>query len=271
MAEVDSQGCRLSYRVEGPDDAPPLLLLNSLGTTIDLWAPQLAPPSLPVGETGGFAQQFRVIRYDARGHGRSTVPPPPYTLDQLGQDALAVLGAAGAGRAHVAGISIGGLTGMWLGINAPDRVAGLVLANTGARIGTTALWRERIAMAESPGMTILADLIMTRWFTPGFRAQNPETLEMFRAMVAETPALGYIGCCAALDGADLRETIQRITAPVLVIVGTEDPSTPPALGELIRQRIPGAQLVALEAAHLSNVEQPDAFTGAVIDFLSTER
>ena len=164
MPEIDADGCRLSWTAQGPADAPPLLLLNALGTTIDLWGSRI----------DRLASAFRVIRFDARGHGASEAPPGPYALDRLGLDALAVLDAAGARRTHVCGVSLGGQTALWLAVHAPERVTAVVAANTGARIGTTALWDQRIRAAETLGMHTLVEPAMARWFTPGFDAATPK-------------------------------------------------------------------------------------------------
>jgi 3-oxoadipate enol-lactonase len=257
MAEAMSGAVRLRYTVAGAADRPPLLLSNSLGSTLELWDPVL--PAL--------LERFRVIRYDQRGHGGSDAPPGEYRLETLGGDALAVLDAAGVGRAHVAGISLGGMTAAWLAIQAPDRVDRIVLANTGALIGTAALWNERIDTVTRKGMGAIVDGLLGRWFTAAFRRERPEVVAAFRRMIETCPVRGYAGCCAAVRDADLRAELGRIQAPALVIVGTADVATPPALGELLRAGILGATLVALEAAHLSNVERADEFARAVTDFL----
>jgi 3-oxoadipate enol-lactonase len=250
-------GCALAYRVEGAPDRPALLLSNSLGTTADMWAPQM--PAL--------LSRFRVIRYDTRGHGSSDAPAGEYTIDELGRDALSVLDAAGAARAHVCGLSLGGVTAMWLGVHAPDRIASLVLASTAARIGTVDMWNERIRQVLERGTGSIADAVMARWFTETFRRQHPSIVSSFRTMLASTPTAGYAGCCAALRAADLRESITRITAPTLVIAGASDPATPPADGRDIHARIGGSGIRILDASHLANVEQPDQFSEAVADFI----
>ncbi len=257
---ADSGGVRIAYEVSGPDDAPALLFINSIGTTRALWDRQAAR----------LRGACRVIRYDARGHGRSSTPAGDYTLEQLGRDAAAVLDAVGAPTAHVCGISLGGLTALWLGLHRAARVNGLILANTAARIGSLEMWAERIALVEGPGMPAVADRAMGTWFTPEFHAREPETVAAFRAMVAGCPPTGYLGCCAALRDADLRDDVARLRGPVLTIAGTRDVATPPAGVEFIRDRVPGASLVAFDVAHLSNVEQSDAFTAAVASFLSAE-
>ena len=258
MPDIDADGCRLSWTAQGPPDAPALLLLDALGTTVDLWGSQI----------DRLAAAFRVIRFDTRGHGASNAPAGPYALERLGRDALAVLDAAGAPRAHVCGISLGGQTALWLAVHAPERVAGVVAANTGARIGTTALWNQRIRDAETRGMHALVEPAMARWFTLRFRRTHAETVDRFRTMLGECSAAGYAGCCAALRDADLRPELRHIEAPTLVIVGAEDSATPPAAGRAICEHVAGAQLLALDAAHLANVERPAAFTDGVMAFLS---
>ena len=256
--QVAVDGCRLSFSVAGPKKAPPLLLLNALGTTSALWTEQFAPLS----------RGLRVIRCDTRGHGDSAAPPGDYTLDRLGHDALAVLDAAAATRAHVCGVSLGGLTALWLARHAPERVDHIVCANTGARVGTRELWRQRIQAAREQGMAALAGLTMQRWFTERFRQSAPATVDRFRSMISACSVAGYTGCCAALRDADLRDEIHRIDTPTLVVTGTHDQATPPSLGDGIRTAVAGARAVELDAAHLANVEQPGAFNAAVIEFLT---
>lgn len=256
--QVTVDDCRLAFSVTGPEDAPPLLLLNALGTTSGLWTAQIGPLS----------RTHRVIRCDTRGHGDSDALPDDYTLDQLGDDALAVLDAAGARRAHVCGVSLGGLTALWLARYAPERVDRIVCANTGARLGTHEMWQQRIQAARTQGMSVLAEAALQRWFTERFRQSAPTTVDRFRWMVSACPVHGYTGCCAALRDADLRDEIHRIDSPTLVVTGTHDQATPPSLGDGIRTAIAGARTVELDAAHLANVEQPAAFNAAVIEFLT---
>ena len=208
-----------------------------------------------------------MIRYDTRGHGRSGAPAGEYTIERLGRDALAVLDAAGADRAHVCGLSLGGLTAMWLGVHAPQRIGRLVLASTAARIGTPDRWSERVRQVQAGGMEAIADAAMPRWFTGDFMRREPETVARHRAMVASCSPVGYSGGCAALRDTDLRDTIRRIAAPTLVVSGTADPVTPPDDGIEMRAKIPGARMVTFEAAHLPNVERADQFSEAVGEFL----
>jgi 3-oxoadipate enol-lactonase len=246
----------IAWQADGPTSAPAILLSNSLGTSRALWNPQL----------DALVQRFRVVRYDTRGHGGSGAPDRDYTLDELGQDALAVLDAADVGRVHVAGISLGGLTGMWLGVHAPDRVASLVLANTAAHIGTQEIWAQRIGEARGTGMSGIADLMMLRWFTDAYRRSSPDVIDEVRSMVASCNPAGYVGCCAALRDADMRPALSRITARTLVIVGEQDPSTPPEQGAAVRDAIGHATLASFDARHLTNVECAAAFTREMLSF-----
>ena len=254
---VRSGDATISYEVDGDPRAPALILINSIGSSREMWARQMP----------AFTAVYRVIRYDARGHGTSSVPRGPYTLDQLGNDALAILDDVGAQTAHVCGLSLGGITAQWLGLNAPRRVRALVLANTAARIATVEMWTDRIMLVHHKGMSAVADLAMERWFTPAFQARDPETVHAFRAMVQSCPADGYLGCCAALRDADLRDQISNLTAPTLLVASSADAATPPEGLEFIRARVNGAQLVTLDSAHLSNVECAEEFTDAVLRFL----
>lgn len=247
----------MRYEVDGDPGAPPLMLINSIGSTREMWTRQM----------DAFKAAFRVIRYDARGHGTSSVPRGPYTLDQLGGDALAILDHAGVSSAHVCGISLGGITAQWLGLNAPGRVRSLVLANTAARIGTIESWTERIGVVHQKGMSAVADLAMERWFTTSFRERDPETVRAFRTMVQNCPPDGYLGCCAALRDADLRAQVSAITTPTLLIASSADTATPVEGLEFLRERVNMSQMVTLDSAHLSNVERAEEFTSAVMDFL----
>lgn len=253
---------RLHYAVDGPDDAPALLMSNSLGTDFHLWAPQMAM----------LADRFRVVRYDTRGHGGSSVPDGPYTIDQLGHDALAVLDHLGIERAHFVGLSMGGLTGIWLASHAPQRMLRVVLANTGAKIGTAETWNPRIDALRASGAKTLppamADAVLERWFTPRYRAMRAPAIDPVHRMLLDTSGPGYAANCAAIRDADLRSGLPMIRVPVLVVAGTHDPSTPPQLGRDIAEAIPGARYVEFDAAHLSNVEQAGAFNAAVLDFLT---
>jgi 3-oxoadipate enol-lactonase len=259
---TEHAGARISFEVTGPAGAPPLLLVNSIGATRDvLWARQV--PAL--------SHTFRVITYDPRGHGQSSSPPGDYTLDDLGRDAVAVLDALDVERAHVCGISMGGITALWLGIHAAARVDRIVAANTAARIGSLQSWGDRIALVRAEGLGGVAEQAMPRWFTEPFRQREPETIERFRQMVATNSVTGYLGCCAALRDGDLREALPRITSPLLGIAGAEDMLTPPEALAFVRDQVNGAMLVTLPCSHISNVEMADAFNEAVLAFLAGSR
>jgi 3-oxoadipate enol-lactonase len=261
MPYVDRSGYRLNYQVDGNPAGAPLLFSNSLGTTHELWRPQIATLS----------SDFRIIRYDTRGHGASGVPPGPYTLDSLGADAVAILDDAGIDRAHVCGLSLGGLTAMWLGVHRRERVRTLTLACTAARIANTMMWEERIAQVKTFGLAALADAAMGRWFTAAYRTAHPEIVDIYHRMMAGTPADGYAACCAAIRDADLRSEISSISLPTLVIAGHHDPVTPPADAEDIGSRVRGARVSLLDAAHIANVEQADAFNGLLSAFITDQR
>lgn len=250
-------GCRLAYELTGPEDAPALVLSNSLGTDRGLWDAQL--------ET--LSRHFRVMRYDTRGHGESDAPAGDYTMARLGRDVLSLMDHAGMARAHVCGISIGGLTALWLGIHAPERVGCLVLANTAARIGSVASWDERRRLVEAGGLASLDDITMARWLTPAFRAAQPAIVARIRATLLGTSATGYLGCCAALRDADLRTDARRVQARTLVVTGRHDVATPPGDGAWLAGAISGAALLEFDAGHLSNVECAEAFTSGVRRFL----
>jgi len=260
MPTVERSGCRLRYELEGNRAGPPVLFSNSLGSTCELWNPQLE----------ALSATFRIIRYDTRGHGASDVPDGPYAIETLGLDAVAVLDAAGAGRAHICGLSLGGLTAMWLGVHRPDRVRSVTLVSTAARIGNTAMWEDRIVQVQTSGVGSLADAAMGRWFSPSFRNSHPEVVAIYHHMLSETPAGGYAACCAAIRDADLRSAIGRISAPTLIIAGHHDPVTPPADAEAMHARIPNSRVSLLDAAHILNVEQGAAFNHLLNAFITEQ-
>ena len=257
MPDIESDGARLWYTIDGRDDAPALLLLHSLGTSHALWDEQLPP----------LVDRYRLIRYNARGHGKSSAPPGEFTIEQLGRDALAVLDAAGAKSAVICGVSIGGLTSVWLGQHAHERVTKLVLANTAARIGTSEGWSERMRVVRAEGMVAAAAQALPRWFTDDFRASHPEVMARYLRIASACPLESYVGACAALRDTDLRRDLHRITAPTLVIAGSRDLSTTVADGTYLRDNIPEAWMEVLEAAHLSNVERSREFSELLADFL----
>lgn len=253
-----NDGCRLAFAIAGPEAAPAVVLSNALGTDRRLWDYQIE----------ALAERFRVLTYDTRGHGDSDAPAGAYSVERLGRDALSLMDAAGFARAHVCGVSIGGVTALWMGVHAPDRVCRLVLANTAARIGSLEFWNERMRLARSEGLSALADATIARWFSPVFRQSAPETIARMRATLLRVPVTGYLGCCAALRDADRPRVASQVRAPTLVVTGTHDVATPPAAGQWLTEAIPGARLVELDAAHLANVERAPEFTAALLAFLA---
>jgi 3-oxoadipate enol-lactonase len=230
---------------------------NALGTQLDMWAPQM--PAL--------RKKFRVLRYDARGHGQSGVPPGPYHMAQLGHDVIALMDHLGIARAHFCGLSMGGVVGMWLGINKAARIDRLVLCGSAARIGTPETWNVRIALVNSEGMAAVVSATIERWFTAGYRQRAHKEVDLIRQMLLQMHTVGYAACCAALRDIDQREGVFAIRAPTLVIAGTHDASIPPADARLLADRIAHARYLELDAAHLSNWEAADEFTDALIGFL----
>lgn len=257
MPTLEANGISINYRIDGADDAPPLVLSNSLGTNLHMWDNQV--PEL--------AKRFRVIRYDTRGHGKTDAPQGPYTFAQLGEDAIALLDALKLPRVRFCGLSMGGMIGMWLARHAPSRIERLVLCNTAAKFGMPEIWNQRIATVRASGMKAITGSVIERWFTKDFREKSPQEIDPIVEMLHTTKAEGYAGNCAAIRDVDQRWPISGITAPTLVIGGKHDPATPYEAAELIASRIPGAKLVGLDAAHLSNIERPEAFSRALNDFL----
>ena len=257
MPSVDIGELRTRYELSSADQ-PVLLLSNSLGTDFSMWDLQLAE----------FERHFRVLRYDTRGHGQSSVTPGDYTIEQLGRDALGLLDALRLDHVHFCGLSMGGMIGIWLGIHAPDRLHHLVLCNTAARIGTKEMWNARIGTVRKEGMGVVAAAVIERWFTPEFRKASPERAAQAQRMLECSPPEGYAGCCAAIRDMDQGDAVGKIQVPTLVVYGRKDPVSPATDALFLKERIRGAVAVELNAAHLSNVEQPEAFTQAVSDFLS---
>jgi 3-oxoadipate enol-lactonase len=257
MPVFDADGTPIHVEAEGRDDAPPVIFSNSLGTTLSMWDQQAA----------ALRDRFRVIRYDTRGHGRSGAPAGPYSMERLGRDALAVLNGLGIAKAHWCGLSMGGMTGMWLARHAPERIGRLVLANTAAKSANPDLWNARIRAVAAKGLEAIADTVLGVWFTKGFRDRNKDTVAHMRETMVGLDPQGYVACCSAIRDMDQRWGIATIKLPTLVIAGKHDMGTPVASAELIVSRIKGAKLVVLNAAHISNIEQPPAFTDAVEKFL----
>lgn len=258
MTIIDTGDARLNCRWDELHGGPPLVLSHALGATLDLWRPQVEP----------FCARFRLLRYDARGHGLSSVPTGPYSIAQLGTDVLRLLDAHGIERAHFCGLSMGGAVGLWLGVHAPERVDRLVVCNTAPWFGPPEAFNARIETVRQHGMAAIVEPTLERWFTPGFRAAQPETVQRTRSQMLACSPEGYVACCAAVRDLDLRADLSRIPARTLVIAGSDDPTAPPAAALALAAAIPGARCVELPAAHLSNLGATAAFNATVLGFLT---
>jgi 3-oxoadipate enol-lactonase len=241
----------------GPHNAPVLVLSNSLGATLEMWDPQVR----------ALGQRFRLVRYDTRGHGLSATPPGPYSIDDVGRDVVELLDRLDVERAHIAGLSLGGMTAMWLGINAPQRVDKLVLLCTSPLMGPAQMWADRALTVREQGTQAIVDSTMERWLTEDYRATH--SIDPLREMFLGVDDEGYANCCSVIEHMDLTADLPSITAPTLIIGGAQDPATPPGQhAEVIARTVPGARLEVLDpGAHLVNVEQPEAVTNLILEHL----
>jgi 3-oxoadipate enol-lactonase len=257
---INANNLLFHYEWNGPEGAPVLVFSNSLGTNLSLWEPQIP----------AFEKTFRVLRYDSRGHGESGVSLRDYSIELLAQDVLGILDALKLDRVHFCGLSIGGMTGMWLAAHAPERLNKLVLANTSPQIGNAQTWNARVLAVRSAGNTKgIAQSVVERWFTPQFRAKNPAAVAKTKEMIESTNPDGYIASCAAVRDFNFWPEVGEIHAPALVIAGTHDASVPTADVQRLAREIPGAKYSELNAAHISNVEAADRFTATVEAFLNS--
>ena len=253
-------GISVNYTLEGPATAPVVTLSHSLATDLSMWDPTV--PAL----TG----KFRVLRYETRGHGKTDAPKGAYTLDQLADDALALLKSLGIAKTHWVGLSMGGMIGQTLALKAPEVFASLALCDTSSRIPAEAKaqWADRIKTAETQGMEPLVEPTLARWFTEPFRKSHKDVIDRVATMIRTTPPAGYAGCCAAISTLDLTDKIGAIKMPTIAIVGEDDPGTPVAAHKVIHEKIAGSRLEIIpKAAHLANMEQPEAFNKALTSFL----
>ena len=257
MPEINADGCRIHVEVEGPEQAPVLMLSNSLGTNLHMWDDQVAP----------FTRHFRLVRYDRRGHGQSDVPKGPYSMERLGRDVLAILDGLGIEKINWCGLSMGGMVGMWLGANAPSRIDKLILSNTASYFPDKTIWDGRIKLVREKGLAAIVDATMERWFTKPFRealaasdGAHPRHVpgDECRRLYRLRPGDPRHGPSAAAA---------KINAPTLVIAGRHDPATTLEAGEFIAQHMPNAQLAVLDAAHIANMEQPKIYADTVLEFL----
>ncbi|MGE5539419.1 MAG: 3-oxoadipate enol-lactonase [Gemmatimonas sp.] len=257
MAFINVNRNRIFFRVDGDPGAPPLVLVHSLGTDHRMWDAQME----------AFTQHFRVIRYDARGHGQSAAPDGPYTIADLAEDALGLMDELHAGRAHVCGLSLGGVVAQWIAINARHRLDRLILANTAAVIGPREVWDQRIATVAEQGMKPVADAVVSRWFTDTFRRRNPQAVQAVKQLLLASDPGGYAATCAAIRDADFRDRVASIETPTLVVAGRDDPVTTLEDAKFLVDSIQGAWGKVLNASHLSNIEDAAGFNDAVLKFL----
>ena len=259
MPFVETKDLHMHYELDGPANAPALVLSNSLGTNLSLWDPQASV----------FAKAFRLLRYDSRGHGRTSATLGEYTVETLGRDVLQLLDALNLDRVNFCGLSIGGMTGMWLAVNAPQRLSKLVLSNSAPKIGKLDPWNQRIKLVRESGTRAVAQPVVEKWFTSEFRTKHPDQITKTRHMIETTSTDGYAGSCAAVRDFDFWENVPAIRAQTLVIAGTHDQSVPPSDAQKLANQIPGARYLELSAAHISNVEAAARFTDEVSEFLRT--
>jgi 3-oxoadipate enol-lactonase len=258
---VHINGARIHYRLDGDAGAPVVMLSNSLMSNHAMWDPQV--PAL--------LARFRVLRYDTRGHGESEVTPAPYRIEQLADDAAALIEAAGVSAVHFVGLSMGGMIGQQLAVRHPAKVLSLSLCDTASEMPTPAMWNERIAAARQDGVSALIDSTIKRWFVAGFIEREPHTITWVRRMIATTTAEGYIGCASAVRDMSQTHLLKQITAPTQVIVGREDPACTLAASEVLQREIVGATLHVIDdAAHLANIEKPELFTRLLLDFIGAQ-
>ena len=261
--KVKANGIDVNYTLDGPATAPVVTLSHSLATDLSMWDPQMA----------ALTARYRVLRYDTRGHGGTEVPAGAYTLEQLADDARALLKALGITRTHWCGLSMGGMIGQTIALKTPELFSSLILCDTSSRIPAEArpLWADRIKTAETQGMEPLVEPTIGRWFTAPFVQGRNDILDGVRAMIRRTPPRGYAGCCHAISQLDLTDKLDAIKLPTLIVVGEEDQGTPVAASRAIHERVKGSELQILKSAsHLSNIEQPEAFTSALTTFLAKQ-
>lgn len=259
MPQARVKSTTLNYRLDGPEKGHTVMLSNSLASNIAMWESQV-PALVGAG--------YRVLRYDTRGHGRSGVPPGPYSIGSLAADAVELMDALGLEKVHFCGLSMGGMVGQMLGARYGDRLLSLTLSSTAAYMPPREIWDERIETVRKHGMAAVADVTIDRWFTKGGQERLHAEVERVRQGILETPVEGYCACCGAIQDMDQRDTLGAVSTQVLVVVGKDDPGTPVTAAEYLHERIASSELrVIPEAAHFVNVEQADLFNHTLLDFL----
>jgi 3-oxoadipate enol-lactonase len=259
MPLIDLLGTDFYYELAGDPTLPVVAFSNSLGADLSMWDAQAT----------ALRPYFRVLRYDTRGHGRSTMPAGPTTLASLGLDLIALLDALGIEQVHLCGVSLGGLTAMWVALHVTTRLHSLVLSNTAAKIGEAAAWNERIAVVKAGGMKAITDAVPTRWFTPAFVADSTR-FQRQKQMLLGCSMQGYVAASEAIRDSDLREKVSSITAPTLIISATDDVATPPAEGRFLQAALAGSEFQLLPGGHLCNIEFPELYNAALLKFLNPQ-
>ena len=259
MPTFTSNHAEINYQTFGDANKPALVFSNSLGTKYSMWQPQI----------DALKDDFFVICYDTRGHGASSAPQGPYSIEQLGQDVIHLLDHLHIEKANFCGISMGGLTGQWLAIHQPERFHRVIVCNTAAKIGQEQAWLDRATLVREQGLSPIAATAASRWFTEPFIQSNAALVQSLSNDLAAGSAEGYASCCEALAKADLREELKNIPIPVLVIAGRQDPVTTVADAQLMINRIQKSAMFEIDASHISNLEQPDTFSSTVKSFLTT--
>jgi 3-oxoadipate enol-lactonase len=257
MPFLEANGAQVHFELSGPASAPVLMFSNSLGTNLTMWTPQVEV----------LGQRYRVLRYDTRGHGQSAVTPGPYKIPQLANDVLGLLDRLGIEKVSFCGLSMGGMIGMTLALRVPDRVRKVILCCTAPKLGSAETWNARIASVQKGGMAAVTDAVLERWYTPPFRATEPQQIQRTKQMLLTTPPEGYVANCEAIRDEDLREAIPGIRIPTLILMGKYDPVVPLADGRFMAERIRGSKYVESPAAHLANIEASDVFTKELATFL----
>ena len=257
MSKIKTQHTTLNYVFDDFKKEQTIVFSNSLGSDLTMWAKQLEL----------LGQEFNILRYDTRGHGKNEVAAGEYSIEMLGKDVLDILDDLKIEKVHFCGLSIGGLTGQWLGIHAPERLNKLILCNTAVKIGNKEGWNTRIETVQKNGLNSIVAGTQERWFTPEFVAENKAEVDLVLATFVQTPVAGYIACCAAVRDADFTAEVSKISAPTLIISGTEDLVTTVKDGDFLMEKIPNSILATVKTAHISNIEKADDFTKLLIEFI----